>query len=63
MVRNMGRGGCYALHFLLLNWLTNEQVVRWIYEESASWDMNKIVEQFAEKTKEFHYFTEKSLDK
>lgn len=36
----------------LLNWLTNEQVVRWVYEEGAPWDMNKIVEQFAEKTKE-----------
>lgn len=37
---------------LLLDWLTNEQVVRWVYEEGAPWDMNKIVEQFAEKTKE-----------
>ena len=36
----------------LLNWLTNELVVRWVYEEGAPWDMNKIVEQFAEKTKE-----------
>ncbi len=36
----------------LLDWLTNEQVVRWVYEEGAPWDMNKIVEQFAEKTKE-----------
>ena len=37
---------------LLLNWLTNEQVVRWVYEEGAPWGMNKIVEQFAEKTEE-----------
>ena len=36
----------------LLNWLTNEQVVRWVYEEGVPWNMNKIVEQFAEKTEE-----------
>ena len=29
----------------LLNWLTNEQVVRWVYEEGAPWDMNKTADK------------------
>jgi len=36
----------------LLEWLTNPQVIRWVYEEGAPWNMNKVIEQFAEKTTE-----------
>lgn len=37
---------------LLLEWLSNPSVVRWAYEEGAPWTMEKIIEQFAEKTQE-----------
>lgn len=35
---------------LLLKWLTNPDVLRWAYGEDAPWDMEKITEQFGEKT-------------
>jgi len=36
----------------LLQWLSNPQVVKYAYAEGAPWNMDKIVEEFAEKTEE-----------
>lgn len=38
--------------YILLEWLTNSHVVRWGYKEGVPWNMDKVIEQFAEKTTE-----------
>ena len=36
---------------ILLEWLKNPEVVKWVYEEGVPWNINKVIEEFAEKTR------------
>jgi len=36
---------------ILLKWLTNPEIVHWVYEEGIPWNMQKITEKFGKKAK------------